>query len=178
MENIQITQFLRDHHKTIRGLLAQAEASPVRARSREVGAEGELLDEIELHCLMAERTLYSALRNCEDSQLEGHVAECFHAHDELKQVVAVAHAFLKEARMLEVREQIETVRTLLDSHVGEEERELFPLAEKKLGTDQLVELTFKARAIREEFFRRPGVAARRPQRVKNLDSGEQMQKGV
>lgn len=103
MEDIQITQFLRDHHKTLRGLLAQSEASPVRARTMETGVEGELLDEFELHCLMEERTLYPALRNCGDPVIVGKVAECYSDHEELKQVVAAAHGFLKAGHLTEVR---------------------------------------------------------------------------
>jgi hemerythrin-like domain-containing protein len=144
----------------------------------EVGVEGELLDELELHCLMEERTLYPALRNCGDPSLEGRVAENFNDHEELKQAVAAAHGFLKAGKLAEVRDHLETVRALFEPHAAEEERELFALAERALDPDRLSELTRQARRIREEFIKRPGVASRRPQIVQNPNGGEQMRKVI
>jgi iron-sulfur cluster repair protein YtfE (RIC family) len=178
MENIPITQFLRDHHKTIRGLLAQCEAAPARAPSMEVGVEGELLGELELHCRMEEETLYPALQNSGDTALRAQVDESFHDHGELKQAVGTAWDLLRDDRLADLREHLETIRAQFEAHAGEEEHGLFTLAENAFDGGRLVEMTERARAIRDEFTQKPGVASRRPEVVQNPNGGEQMRKVV
>jgi hypothetical protein len=67
----------------------------------------------------------------------------------LKQAVRSAWDCWESERLPELRECVETIRALFESHVGEEEHELFTIAERTLGQAQLVELTAQAREIQK-----------------------------
>lgn len=176
MEYSSITHLLRDQHKTIRGLLAQSEASPVRAPSMQNGVEHELFDEIELHCLIEERTLYRELRKSPDAIIRVKSDASFLHHAELEAAVGEARDLLRKSRHSELRDQIETIRSLFDIHVMEEEGEIFVMADRTLGVSLLRTMVEEAGQIREEFLAEDKRSSYLPERVQNPRGGEQMRK--
>lgn len=176
MEYRCITQLLRDQHKTIRGLLAQSEAAPSRAPSMQDGVEHELFDELELHCLIEERTLYPALRSSPDPAIRARSDVSLLHHAELEQAVGDARGLLRQSKHSELREQLETIRSLFETHVLEEEGELFAIAERTMGLEALGQMVGEARLIRVEFLAEDQRSSYRPEKVQNPRGGEQMRK--
>lgn len=142
------------------------------------GVEYELFDEIELHCLIEERTIYPALRSGPDAEIRAQSDVSYQHHEELEQAVAEARKLMSAPRNSELREAIDTVRSLFEIHVLEEEGELFAIAEKTLGVKALGQMVEVAREIREDFLAEDQRASHRPEIVQNPRGGEQMRKVV
>ena len=133
---MKATDFLRKQHREVLSLMKKALAS-------DGGDRRELIDQIceslKMHTMLEEQIFYPAYREVvgtkkgtdmvDEAYQEHHVVDL--VIDELPRVDVEDDSF---------RARITVLKELVEHHVEEEQDEMFPSAEKKLGKDRLEEL--------------------------------------
>ena len=130
---------LKEDHKKVKGLLSQLEKTTERGADRRRKLLGQIENEVKVHTTIEEEIFYPAYRDAvkkkDDRELYQEALEEHHVVDlvlaELPQVDPSADTF--EAKMTVLRE-------LIEHHVEEEQEEVFPMAEKRLGKERIAEL--------------------------------------
>ena len=130
---------LKADHKKVRGLLSDFEDTSNRATTQREELLQTIERELKIHTRIEEEIFYPAFREAaekqDDKRLFYEALEEHHVVDlvlaELPQVDPAADTF--EAKITVLRE-------LIEHHVEEEQDEIFPMAEKKLGKERIAEL--------------------------------------
>jgi hemerythrin-like domain-containing protein len=131
-------KLLKEDHQEVKQLLEKLEKSGGRGKSRD-GLLAKIENQIKIHSLVEEEIFYPAYketaRKKEDQKLFYEAAEEHHIVDvvlsELSDEMSSAEEFAAKAKLL---------KELVEHHVKEEEREMFPRARKQLGAERLREL--------------------------------------
>jgi hemerythrin superfamily protein len=139
------SDLLKKQHRAVEKLFAKAlKTDDARARR---GAMDEIIRQLETHTSIEEDIFYPAVKDLGTNKAKEMVLEAYEEHhvvklvlNELPQVDPKADTF--EAKMTVLKE-------LIEHHVEEEEEEMFPMAEKKLGRE-------RSRELAEEMAARAG----------------------
>ena len=120
---VKATELLKRQHREVKGLFRTVEGTKgARERQRLLERIGEAL---KIHTAIEEKIFYPAIREIGTDKAEDLVLA------ELPRVDPADERF--EAKMTVLKE-------LVEHHAEEEEEEMFPMAERKLGDEQLREL--------------------------------------
>ena len=121
---------LEEDHARVKALFEELEGAEEDAKHE---AALRLFDALDIHTKLEESIFYPALQ--QRSRREGRmlVAEALEAHRSAKELVA-------ELRDMDVDdpefdEKVEQLRSEVESHIDDEEDEMFPLAERILAAD-------------------------------------------
>jgi len=130
------TDFLKKQHKAVMGLFKKVEKTE-DTRNRKQLME-EIVANLKVHTTIEEEIFYPAVKDIGTDKAEDMILEANEEHHvvdlvlaELPKVDPAADTF--EAKMTVLRE-------LIEHHVEEEQDEMFPMAEKKLGKERIAEL--------------------------------------
>jgi hemerythrin-like domain-containing protein len=133
---MKATDFLKRQHKDVMGLFKKVEKTE-DARSRKALMQ-EIVANLKVHTTIEEEIFYPAVKDIGTEKAEDMILEAGEEHHvvdlvlaELPKVDPAADTF--EAKMTVLRE-------LIEHHVEEEQDEMFPMAEKKLGKERIAEL--------------------------------------
>jgi hemerythrin-like domain-containing protein len=133
---MKATDLLKKQHRQVKALFKKVEKTE-NANTRRQLME-QIAEELKMHTKIEEEVFYPAVRELGTSKAEEMIDESFEEHHvvdlvlhELPQVDPEDERF--EAKMTVLSE-------LVEHHVEEEEGEMFPMAEKKLGKERLGEL--------------------------------------
>jgi hemerythrin-like domain-containing protein len=133
---MKATDFLKRQHKDVMRLFKEVEKTD-EARTRKRLMQ-EIATQLEVHTKIEEEIFYPAVKDIGTDKAEEMVLEAVEEHHvvdlvlaELPNVDPAADTF--EAKMTVLRE-------LIEHHVEEEQDEVFPMAEKKLGKERIAEL--------------------------------------
>lgn len=153
-------ELLENQHRQVEGLFAQLDACGPDARQECFARLADLLD---AHSEIEEQMFYPAARDESDDL----VAKSLEAHAEVK-------TLCDDMRMLDCDDpvfgaKLSLLREHIESHVKEEEFELFPETERTLGEDRLQEL---GQLMAEKFRTRVGDEKRFELGGEDLDAGE------
>lgn len=164
-------KFLRDDHKIIKGLFRQFEAVDERAPEMKEGLVHEIFMEIEIHTQLENEFFYPELTARVDASDRGLVEQARSDHREISSTAAQ----LKEQNVFaeHFNDRFSELISLVEAHLGEEERTLFPLAERVLAdvTEELCDLLM---IKKEELMESPEYSDAIPEVVQNPHGGEQM----
>lgn len=141
------TAFLSKQHREVETTFATAlETDDARVRRN---ATNEIARQLTLHTMLEETIFYPAVRGIDAEQTTDMVLEAYEEHHVVKMV-------LKELPKADPKDEtfkakVTVLKELVEHHVKEEEREMFPLAESRLGPERSRELAeaMAARAARE-----------------------------
>lgn len=141
------TAFLSKQHREVEATFERAlESDDARVRRN---ATNELARQLTLHTMLEEAIFYPAVRGIDAEQTTDMVLEAYEEHHVVKVV-------LKELPKADPKDEtfkakVTVLKELVEHHVKEEEREMFPLAETRLGPERSRELAeaMAARAARE-----------------------------
>ena len=133
---MKATDFLKKQHREVMKLFKEVEKTEdTRARKRLMS---EIVSHLKVHTTIEEEIFYPAVREIGTEKAEEQMLEAVEEHHvvdlvlaELPQVDPAADTF--EAKMTVLRE-------LIEHHVEEEQEEVFPMAEKRLGKERIAEL--------------------------------------
>lgn len=141
------TAFLSKQHREVEAAFETAlggEEARVRRSTRD-----EIIRQLELHTKLEEAIFYPAVRGINAAEAEDMVLEAIEEHHVVKMV-------LRELPKVDPKDEtfkakMTVLKELVAHHVREEEREMFPLAESRLGPERSRELAeaMAARAARE-----------------------------
>jgi hemerythrin-like domain-containing protein len=130
------TDFLKKQHRSVEKLFKEVEKTEDARRRR------QLLDQIEselkLHTKLEEEVFYPAVREVGTAKAEEMVDEAFEEHHVVDLVLGELPQVDPEDERFEAKMTV--LSELVEHHVEEEEKEMFPLAEKKLGAERMKEL--------------------------------------
>ena len=133
---MKATDFLKKQHREVMKLFKEVEKTDApRERKRLMT---DIAAHLKVHTTIEEEIFYPAVREIGTEKVEEMMLEAVEEHhvvdlvlEELPQVDPAADTF--EAKMTVLRE-------LIEHHVEEEQDEVFPMAERKLGKERISEL--------------------------------------
>ncbi len=136
---INAITLLKEDHKTVRGLLEKLDETTERASESRVKLLARIEQELKIHTTIEEEIFYPAYKAAvskrEDSKLYHEALEEHHVVDmviaEIKSCGADSEEFSAKAKVL---------MDLVEHHVEEEEKQMFPRARRVMETSQLQDL--------------------------------------
>ena len=133
---MKATDVLRKQHRMVEKLFKQAENTEDPRRRRQV--MNEIVEALKLHTRIEEEVFYPAVREVGTSKAEEMIDEAFEEHHVVDLVLAELPQVDPEDERFEAKMTV--LSELIEHHVEEEEKEMFSLAEKKLGAARIKEL--------------------------------------
>jgi hemerythrin superfamily protein len=133
---MKATDLLKKQHKSVKTLFKKVEKTEDARRRRQL--MDEISNELKLHTKIEEEIFYPAVREIGTSKAEEMVDESFEEHH-------VVDLVLKELPHVDPEDErfaakMTVLSELVEHHADEEEDEMFPMVEKKLGKERLQEL--------------------------------------
>jgi hemerythrin-like domain-containing protein len=142
---MKASELLKKQHREVKALFKKVEATTAPGQRRRLMEE--IASHLKVHTELEEKIYYPAVKTIETKKAEEMVLEAYEEHHvvdlvlaELPKVDPAADTF--EAKMTVLKE-------LIEHHVEEEEGEMFPMAEKKLGLE-------RSKALAEQMSARAG----------------------
>src|SRR5688572_16971676 len=133
---MKATDLLKKQHRQVEKLFKEVEKTEDPKQRR------KLLDQIaadlKMHTQIEEEIFYPAVRELGTSKAEEMIDEAFEEHHVVDLVLAELPEVDPEDERFEAK--ITVLSELVEHHVEEEEKEMFPMAEKKLGAERVKEL--------------------------------------
>jgi hemerythrin superfamily protein len=132
---MKATDLLKKQHRQVEKLFKQAEKAQSRQRRQLMD---QIVEQLKLHTKIEEEIFYPAVRELGTSKAEDMIDEAFEEHHVVDLVLAELPKVDPEDERFEAKMTV--LSELVQHHVEEEEGELFPMAEKKLGAERIKEL--------------------------------------
>jgi len=133
---MKATDLLKKQHKNVKALFRKVEETEDGRRRRQL--MNEISDELKLHTKVEEEIFYPAVREIGTSKVEELVDESFEEHHVVDLVLAELPNVDPEDERFAAKMTV--LSELVEHHADEEEDEMFPMCEKKLGKERLQEL--------------------------------------
>lgn len=138
---------LKADHEKVKGILGQLSDSTERATKKRVELMDKLEMEITIHTRLEEEILYPAFKAAGSKEQD---VMYYEAKEEHRTVDSLVLPDLKETDpgTPEFAGRVKVVKELLEHHIEEEEKEMFPQARKLLGKARLDELGEQMEAMK------------------------------
>jgi hemerythrin superfamily protein len=133
---MKATDLLKKQHRQVEKLFKQAEKAKQPRQRRQL--MDQIAEMLKMHTRIEEEVFYPAVRELGTSKAEEMIDEAFEEHHVVDLVLAELPQVDPEDERFEAK--ITVLSELVEHHVEEEEKEMFPLAEKKLGAERIKEL--------------------------------------
>jgi hemerythrin superfamily protein len=147
---MKATDLLKKQHRQVEKLFKQAENAKQGRQRREL--MDQIAQMLKLHTQIEEEIFYPAVRELGTSKAEEMIDEAFEEHHVVDLVLAELPRVDPEDERFEAKMTV--LSELVEHHVEEEEGELFPMAEKKLGAERIKELGQQMEQMAGEAQRR------------------------
>jgi hemerythrin-like domain-containing protein len=132
------TTMLKAEHDEVRQLFKEFEGSSENARSSRKRIADEVSKKLDVHAQLEEKIFYPACEKLQDEQARKMVGESFEEHLIVKRLIAELAPL--DASDEKFESKFTVLKENVEHHADEEERDLFPVAEKELGDERLEEL--------------------------------------
>lgn len=126
-------EILKEDHQKVKKLFSQVESG-----SKEVFSQIE--EELKVHMDAEEKFLYPALEK-HDKELKEKVLEAFEEHHVAKQSIKEISKVSQSDEHWKAK--VSVLKEMIDHHVEEEEKTLFPMAKKALDKNTIQDITTK-----------------------------------
>lgn len=133
---MKATDLLKKQHRQVEKLFKQCEKAKEPRQRRQL--MGQIVEMLKMHTKIEEEVFYPAVRELRTSKAEEMIDEAFEEHHVVDLVLAELPEVDPEDGRFEAK--ITVLSELVEHHVEEEEEEMFPMAEKKLGAERIKEL--------------------------------------
>ena len=146
---------LKADHKKVKELFAQVEETSERAKVQLKRLGEEICQELTVHAEIEEQIFYPTVKErTQRGHKEEHdlVLESYEEHAAAKKVIEDIQA--TDAGDESYKPKITTLSELIDHHVKEEERELFPAVKELLGEEELVDLGQQMAQLKSQLLQR------------------------
>jgi hemerythrin-like domain-containing protein len=140
---------LKQDHKTVKGLFRQFEEAGDKAHKRKGEIAEKTCEELEVHATIEEEIFYPAVMEAVSKEGKDLVREALEEHAVVKKLVEELQSMSAEDEQFEAKYTV--LAESVKHHIEEEEGEMMPQAEKKLGTERVTELG-EEMAQRKEAF--------------------------
>lgn len=141
---------LEGDHQRVKALLTELSESTERGIKKRTELLAKLEREITLHTQLEEEILYPAFKSEGGKEQD---VMYYEAKEEHRTVDSLVLPDLKQTDpgTLEFSGRVKVVKELLEHHIEEEEKEMFPQARKLLGKAKLEELGAQMEAMQAEY---------------------------
>jgi iron-sulfur cluster repair protein YtfE (RIC family) len=133
---MKATDLLKKQHKSVKALFKKVEDTEDGRRRRQLMEE--IANELKMHTQIEEEIFYPAVREVGTSKAEEMVDEAYEEHHVVDLVLAELPNVDPEDERFAAKMTV--LSELVEHHAEEEEDEMFPMAEKKLGKERLQQL--------------------------------------
>jgi len=133
---MKATDLLKKQHKNVKALFKKVEDTEDGRQRRQL--MDEIANELKIHTQIEEEIFYPAVREIGSSKAEEMVDESYEEHHVVDLVLAELPNVDPEDER--VAAKMTVLSELVERHADEEEDEMFPMAEKKLGKERLQQL--------------------------------------
>ena len=133
---MKATDLLKKQHRQVEKLFKQAEKATQPRQRRQL--MDQITEMLKMHTKIEEEVFYPAVRELGTSKAEEMIDEAVEEHHVVDLVLAELPEVDPEDERFEAK--ITVLSELVEHHVEEEEKEMFPMAEKKLGAERVKEL--------------------------------------
>jgi hemerythrin superfamily protein len=133
---MKATDLLKRQHRQVEKLFKQCEKTEDPRQRRQFMEQ--IASELKLHTKIEEEVFYPAVREIGTSKAEEMIDEAFEEHHVVDLVLAELPKVDPEDERFQAKMTV--LSELIEHHVEEEEKEMFPMAEKKLGRERMNEL--------------------------------------
>ena len=133
---MKATDLLKKQHKNVKALFKKVDETEDGRRRRQL--MDEITNELKIHTQIEEEIFYPAVREIGSSKAEEMVDESLEEHHVVDLVLAELPKVDPEDERFAAKMTV--LSELVEHHADEEEDEMFPLAEKKLGKERLQQL--------------------------------------
>ena len=133
---MKATDLLKKQHRQVEKLFKQCENAKQPRQRRELMEQ--IVNMLKMHTKIEEEIFYPAVRELGTTKAEEMIDEAFEEHHVVDLVLAELPEVDPEDERFEAK--ITVLSELVEHHVEEEEGEMFPMAEKKLGAERVKEL--------------------------------------
>jgi len=133
---MKASMFLKRQHREVEKLFAAA-LKTENAKTRRQAMEN-IIKALEHHTEIEEDIFYPAVREIGTKKAEEMIGEAYEEHHVVKLVLAELPGVDPGADNFEAKMTV--LKELVAHHVEEEEKEMFPMAERRLGEERSAEL--------------------------------------
>jgi hemerythrin-like domain-containing protein len=133
---MKATALLKRQHREVERLFSRALKSD-NARARQ-NARDAIIQALQEHTEIEESVFYPAVREVGTKKAEEMVGEAYEEHHVVKLVLAELPKLDPNADNFDAKMTV--LKELIKHHVEEEEDEMFPMAERRLGDERMSEL--------------------------------------
>ena len=133
---MKATDLLKKQHRQVEKLFKQCENAKQPRQRREL--MDQIVQMLKMHTKIEEEIFYPAVRELGTSKAEEMIDEAFEEHHVVDLVLAELPKVDPEDERFEAK--ITVLSELVEHHVEEEEGEMFPMAETKLGAERIKQL--------------------------------------
>jgi len=133
---MKATDLLKKQHKSVKALFKKVEDTEDGRRRRQLMEE--IANELKMHTQIEEEIFYPAVREIGSSKAEEMVDESYEEHHVVDLVLAELPNVDPEDERFAAKMTV--LSELVEHHADEEEDEMFPMCEKKLGKERLQQL--------------------------------------
>lgn len=141
---------LKADHEKVKAILSQLSESTDRALKKRVELLGKLEMEIPIHTRLEEEILYPAFKEAGSKEEDVMYYEAKEEHRTVDSLV-LPDLKLTDPGTPEFAGRVKVVKELLEHHIEEEEKEMFPQAKKLLGKAKLEELGAQMETMKASY---------------------------
>jgi hemerythrin superfamily protein len=143
---MKATELLKKQHREVKGLFKKVEKTE-NARERRPLMD-KIAEALKMHTRIEEEVFYPAVRGIGTKKAEEMIAEALEEHHVVDLVLVELPKVDPEDERFEAKMTV--LSELVEHHADEEEEEMFPVAEKKLGDEELEALGERMQAMMGE----------------------------
>ena len=142
---------LKADHKKVKGLFAETDDLSDRATTQLKRIGDQVCQELTVHAEIEETIFYPAVK---ERAQRGHkeerdlVLESYEEHSLVKKIIGDLEAI--DATDESYRPKLKVLREMVEQHVKEEERELFPGARELLNEDEMMDLGMRMTELKNK----------------------------
>jgi hemerythrin superfamily protein len=133
---MKATDLLKKQHRQVEKLFKEVEKTEDPKQRRKLMEQ--IADDLKMHTQIEEEIFYPAVREVGTAKAEEMIDEAFEEHHVVDLVLAELPQVDPEDERFAAKMTV--LSELVKHHVEEEEEEMFPMAEKKLGAERIKEL--------------------------------------
>jgi hemerythrin-like domain-containing protein len=139
---MKATDLLKKQHREVKGLFKKIEKTENARERRQL--MDQIAEALKMHTRIEEEVFYPAVRGIGTKKAEEMIAEALEEHHVVDLVLVELPKVDPEDERFEAKMTV--LSELVEHHADEEEEEMFPVAEKKLG-DELETLGERMQAM-------------------------------
>jgi hemerythrin superfamily protein len=129
--SVNAVQMLKADHQKVKELFEQFEQAGDRAYAKKREIAEQVFEELEIHTKLEEEIFYPAMQERGGKEGEELIAESIQEHHVVDVLMAEMHKL--DAKDDEWEAKFTVLQENVEHHVEEEEGEMFPMAQEKLG---------------------------------------------